>query len=411
MLLSHHERLIVRRYLAPRAGERVIVLVASISLLAVTLGVAALVVITSVMNGFHAYMVERVVEATGHGVVRGRDGLLPRWREVVAEARRTPGVTAAVPLIEQRLMASSSGRVSAASVRAMPAGDIARGTLRPRVVAGSLDLRPGAGEVAIGARMAEILGVSVGRRIELLNVGLREGELDVKAISYEVVGIVETEVADFDASAVLMPLQDAQALLGWGDAVTSVAIETEDVDRADAILAPLGPRVARYGELRSWKTLNQAMISALAVDAAGMVVVLSIIILVATFNILSALVMLVRAKTRDIAIQRTMGANRRAVLRIFIAVGMAIGVTGTAAGLALGLVFVWFRTGIGTFIQRVMGTTTVAGAEFLVELPARVDWMEILVIGLASLLLSFLATLYPALKAARTDPARILASI
>ena len=411
MLLTPHERLIVRRYLSPRAGERVIVLVASISLLAVTLGVAALVVITGVMNGFHAYMVDRVVEATGHGVVRGREGLLPQWREVIAEARRTPGVTAAVPLIEQRLMASSSGRVAAASVRAMPASDIAGGKLRPRLVAGTLELTPGAGEVVIGARMAEVLGVPIGLRIELLNVGLREGDLDVKAISYEVVGIVETEVADFDASAVLMPLQDAQALLGWGDVVTSVAIDTQDAERADVILAPLGPRVARYGELRSWKTLNQAMISALAVDAAGMVVVLSIIILVATFNILSALVMLVRAKTRDIAIQRTMGASRRSVLRIFIAVGMAIGATGTAAGLALGLLFIWFRTGIGTFIQRVMGTTTVAGAEFLVELPARVDWMEILVIGLASLLLSFLATLYPALKAARTDPARILAGV
>ena len=409
MILSPHERMIIRRYMMPGKDERMIVLVAAISLMAVTLAVAALVVVTSVMNGFHGYLFDRIVAMSDHGVIRGPAGRLNDWEKLAREAERTPGVVSARPLVEGRLMMSSRGAVAPALVRGLTLESLRAAAIEESIVAGTARIGGGeGGEVVLGAGLAQRLGAIPGSAVELIRVTQTDGEIDVRPTSYRVAGIIETRAEEIDSAAVLMPLEEAQVLLGLGEAVTSIALRTDDPETADVTLAPLAERMGKGATLQTWKTLNASLFQALALDEIGMFIVLSIIVLVSAFNILSALVMLVRAKTRDIAILRTMGASRASMLRIFVSLGTAIGALGAVAGLVLGRLFLQFRQQIGLSINSATGPTSSAATEFMIGLPAIVEPLEIVGVVLFSLLLSFLATLYPAFTAARTDPVQVL---
>ena len=413
MLLTQYERFIAKRYLLPGKGEGFIFLVATISLVAVMLGVAALIIVMSVMNGFRAELFDKIVGLNGHAVVQGYGGRLPNWEEIVREARRTPGVTSATPLIEQPLMASYSGRVEGILVRGMRVEDIrSNPTFTKNLVAGSIrEVTPGSGNIAIGARLAESLGVQPGGSISLISPEGQSTPFGTvpRILSYRVAAVFEIGIYDYDKAFVVMPIQDAQTLLLLGDSVGMVELETNDADKVGEILAPLAPKVLNKAVISDWRTMNASLFEALAVDRVVSFVVLSIIILVAAFNILSSLIMLVRAKTRDIAILRTMGASRVGILRIFMTVGTVIGALGTLAGVALGLVFLFFRQNVVNFVQFATGQTLWdPQIRYLTELPAKVDPIEIIGITAMALLFSFLATLYPAYKAANTDPVQVL---
>jgi lipoprotein-releasing system permease protein len=413
MLLSSYERMIARRYLLPGRGEAFIALVAGISLIAVMLGVAALVIVMSVMNGFRAELFDKIVGLNGHAVVQGHNGTIRDWRQVLEEARKTPGVTSAVPLIEQPLFATLDGRSDFVLVRGMEVPDIVGNpTIRDNVKAGSLaSLVPNSGTVAIGSRLAESLGATIGSDISIINP---QGPATpfgtaLRMVSYRVGAIVEVGVYDYDKAFVIMPMQDAQTLLMLGDGVGMIEIETVDADKVEQIVGPLADKVARVGRIVDWRQLNSQLFEALAVDRIVTFTVLSIIILVAVFNILSSLIMLVRAKTRDIAILRTMGASRASLLRIFMTVGTTVGVLGVGAGLVLGFIFLYYRQGVVRFIGLVTGQNIWdPTVRFLTTLPSKVDPVEITTIAVVALLLAFLATLYPALKAANTDPVQVL---
>ncbi len=410
MLLTPFEWTIARRYMLPGKSERFIALVAGISLAAVMLGVAALVIVMSVMNGFRAELIDKIVGLNGHAVIQAYGGRLENWQEVLAKARATPGVTHASPLIEQPLLASYEGRVQAIVVRGNTGEDIAG--LAPHVVAGNVaDVKANAGAVAIGSRLAENLGARVGDDITIINPSGRATPFGTvpRQISYHVGAIFEIGVYDFDNSFVIMPIPDAQTLLLSGDSIGMIEVRTGDADSAAQTLAPLvkalGPRVL----VTDWKTMNASLFEALAVERVAMFTVLSIIVLVAVFNILSSLIMLVRAKTRDIAILRTMGASRRSVLKIFITIGSVIGFAGTLAGLGLGFVFLAFRQNVVNVIEVLTGQNLWdPKVRFLTHLPAKADPVEIAAIAGMALLLSFLATLYPARRAASTDPVQVL---
>ena len=413
MILSRYERMIARRYLLPGKGEGFIFLVAGISLVAVMLGVAALIIVMSVMNGFRAELFDKIVGLNGHAVVQGYGGRLQDWEEVVRLARATPGVTAAVPLIEQPLMASQGGRVEGVLVRGMRRQDIiANPTLQGKVIAGSLQtLNPGSGNVGIGVRLAEALGATVGGSITIISpqgVTTPFGTVP-RIVDYTVSAIFEVGVYDYDKAFVVMPIEDAQTLLLLGDDVGMVEVETEDPERVGQILAPLADQVRGRGVVADWRSMNASLFEALAVERVAMFVVLSLIILVAVFNILSSLIMLVRAKTRDIAILRTMGATRRGLMKVFITVGVTIGVLGTVAGLILGAFFLFFRQGVVNAIQVMTGQNLWdPSVRFLTELPSKTDPVEVMAVVLMALGFSFLATLYPAWKAASTDPVQVL---
>lgn len=413
MLLSRYERMIARRYLLPGKGEGFIFLVASISLVAVMLGVAALIIVMSVMNGFRAELFDKIVGLNGHAVVQGYNGRLADWRWVAQQAKATPGVTSATPLIEQPLMASYNGRVEAILVRGMTVPDIrANATIRNKVIQGSLaTLTEGSNNVALGSRLAEALGAQVGSEISLISPQGATTPFGTvpRIVSYRVSAIFEIGVYDFDKAYVIMPMGEAQTLLLMGNSVGMIEVQTTDAEKVGTILGPLTDKVGSRGVLTDWRQMNAQLFETLAVERVAMFVVLSIIVLVAVFNILSSLIMLVRAKTRDIAILRTMGATRAGLLRIFMTVGTTIGALGTVAGLALGAVFLFYRQGVVNFVQWVTGQNLWdPSIRYLTELPSRTDPVEVTVIILMALLFSFLATLYPAFKAANTDPVQVL---
>ena len=413
MILSRYERMIARRYLLPGRGEAFILVVAAFGMLAVMLGVWALIVVMSVMNGARAELFDKIVGMNGHAVIQGYGGRLPDWREIAREAKATPGVISAIPLVEQPLMASYEGRVEGVLARGMRRADIlANPTLRGKVLGGSLDaLRPGSGNVAIGTRLAEALGVSVGNQISLISPQGRTTPFGTvpRIVSYTVAAVFEVGVYDYDKAFVVMPIEDAQTLLMLGDSVGMVEVQTNDADHVDTILAPLIAKVGDRGLVTDWRQMNSSLFEALQVERVAMFVILSIIILVAAFNICSSLIMLVRAKTRDIAILRTMGASRRGVMKVFMTVGLTIGTVGTLAGLLLGAISLFFRQAVLDFIQTLTGQNLWdPSIRFLTELPSRTDPFEVLAIVAMALGLSFLFTLYPAWKAAGTDPVQVL---
>ena len=413
MILSRYERMIARRYLLPGKGEAFIFLVASISLVAVMLGVAALVIVMSVMNGFRAELFDKIVGLNGHAVVQGVGGRLPDWRDIVREAKATPGVTSAVPMIEQPLMSSYNGRVEAVLVRGMRVQDIrGNSAIRSKIIMGNLNsITPGSGRIAIGSRLAEALGAQVGSEISLISPQGQTTPFGTvpRIVSYKVGAIFEIGVYDYDKAYVIMPIEDAQTLLLMGDTVGMVEIQTVDADRVGQILAPLADKLGGRAVIADWRSMNAQLFEALAVERVAMFTVLSIIILVAVFNILSSLIMLVRAKTRDIAILRTMGATRGGLMRIFMTVGTTIGALGTLAGLVLGAIFLFYRQGVVNFVQFVTGQNLWdPSIRYLTELPSKTDPVEIVVIASMALVFSFVATLYPAWKAASTDPVQVL---
>lgn len=410
MILSPFEWTIAKRYMLPGKGEAFIALVAGISLVAVMLGVAALVIVMSVMNGFRAELFDKIVGLNGHAVIQAYGGRLDNWQDVLQEVRATPGVTDASPLIEQPLLTTFNGRVEAVLVRGNTQADIR--SLSDKLVAGNLsELENGASNVAIGARLAENLGARVGDTITIINPAGRATPFGTvpRQIGYNVSAIFEIGVYDYDKAFVVMPMGDAQTLLLTGDTVGMIEVTTTDPDRVGEILGPLGNKLAGQAVVSDWKTINASLFEALAVERVVMFVVLSIIVLVAVFNILSSLIMLVRAKTRDIAILRTMGATRRSLLKIFVTTGFIVGAFGTIAGLLLGLVALQFRQSVVRGVEKITGVDLWAPEiRFLAELPARTDPKEVAIICILALVLSFLATLYPAFKAASTDPVQVL---
>jgi lipoprotein-releasing system permease protein len=413
MILNRAERMLTRRYLLPGKGEGFIFLVASISLLAVALGVAALIIVMSVMNGFRAELFDKIVGLNGHAVVQGYAGRLPDWQHIVDTAKRTPGVTSALPLIETPLMATANGRFEGVIVRGMRVEDIrANKTITSNVLAGDIkSVTPGSGRVAIGSRLADTLGAYPGSQITLWNPEGRSTVVGTvpREVTYTVGAVFEIGVYDYDKAFVLLPMQDAQQLLLMGDQVGLVEIQTSNPDRVQEIVAPLQRMVQGKAAIVDWRQMNAALFQALEIERVAMFVVLSLIVLVAVFNILSSLIMLVRAKTRDIAILRTMGASRRGMMKVFVTVGVTIGSLGIILGIILGAIFLFFRQGVVDAIQAITGQNLWdPSVRFLTDLPSKTDPFEVTAIVLTALILSFLATLYPAYKAASTDPVQVL---
>ena len=413
MILSRYERMVARRYLLPEKGEGFIFAAAGFSIGAVALGVAALIVVMSVMNGFRAELFDKVVGLNGHAVIQGFGGRLDNWQQIADAAKKAKGVTSALPLIEQPLMASGNGRVEGVIVRGMRLNDIlSNKTLTGNVVAGDFkSITPGSGKIAIGSRLADQLGAGPGSEISLISPEGRSTVVGTvpRIVTYTVGAVFEVGIYDYDKAFVVMPMQDAQELLMLGDSVGVIEVQTNDPDHVGQILRPIAPLVNGRGILVDWRQMNSALFSALDLERVVMFIVVSIIVLVAAFNIASSLIMLVRSKTRDIAILRTMGATRSAVLRIFMTVGMTIGVVGILIGLFLGSIILMFRQGAVDLVHYLTGMDPWdPSVRILTDLPSKTDPVEVAAILIVTLLLIFPATLFPARRAANTDPVQVL---
>ena len=374
------------------------------------LSVAMLIVVMSVMNGFRAELLDKITGLNGHAIVQAYGGRMDDWENILEEVRATPGVVDASPVIEQPLLGSFNGRVEAILIRGNIQEDL--DDLATKAISGDFaQLQPGASKVAIGVRLAENIGARVGDTITVINPQGRSTPFGTmpRQIGYEVAAIFEVGVYDYDGAFVVMPMQDAQTLMLIGDAVSMIEVTVNDPDEVGEILAPVQRAVQGRAVVNDWKTINSALFDALQVERAAMAFALSFMVLVAAFNILSSLVMLVRAKTRDIAIMRTMGATRQSLMKIFVTTGFTVGAIGTVIGLALGFAILAGRQQIVQAIGALTGQDLWDPQyRFLTTIPSKVDGGEVTMIALLALGLSFLATLYPAWKAANTDPVQVL---
>jgi len=414
-MLSPFEWMIAKRYLWPGKGEAFIALVAGISVGVVALSVALLVVVMSVMNGFRGELLDKITGLNGHAVVQAYGGRLENWQSTLANLENTPGVVEASPMIEKPLLVLFNGNAEAIFLRGQTDQDIKE--LGDKVLLGDIRSLYAArgedevGKVAIGSRLAQNLGIRVGDTITILNPAGRSTPFGTtpRQVPYEVAAIFEVGIYTFDEKFVMLPLAEAQQLLLMGDSVAQIEVTVTDPDRVGDILAPVSERLTGRAVIADWKSMNAALFEALQVERVAMFFALSFMVLVAAFNILSSLVMLVRAKTRDIAIMRTMGATRRSLLKIFVTTGTTVGAIGTMAGLLLGAIILFFREPIVGFIAFATGQQIWdPEVRFLSTLPSRTDPWEVVGIVALALGMSFLATLYPAFKAANTDPVQVL---
>lgn len=413
-MFSPVERMIAFRYLRARRQEGFVSVIAAFSLLGIMLGVATLIIVMSVMNGFREDLLDRILGINGHVGVYARtpDGL-EGFDEVATQVRGVAGVARAAPIVEGQAMAAMDGRASGVVVRGVRAQDLRnRAIIADNILFGSLDAFTGTDSMIMGARLALKLGVNVGDRVNLISP---KGNVTVfgsvpRVRAFTVVGLFDIGMYEYDSGFVFLPLAAAQTYFRMKDRVTQIEVVLDDPGRLAAVQADLANQLAgKPVRLVDWERSNSSFFNALQVERNVMFLILTLIILVAAFNIVSGMVMLVKDKGGDIAILRTMGATKGAVMRVFLLTGASIGVIGTVLGVVLGVAF---AANIETIRQAIEG---LSGAElfsaeiyFLSKLPATVDPWEVVAVAVMALGLSFLATLYPSWRASRLDPVEAL---
>jgi len=412
-MFSAFERMVAMRYLRARRQEGFISVIAWFSLLGIALGVATLIIVMSVMNGFRAELLTRILGVNGHLNVYAAQ--THDMTDYDARARKVAGVAGVldvVPMIEGQVMVTANERAAGALVRGIRQQDLKnRGIISSNILNGSLDQFAGTDTIAVGYRFARNFGVGVGHKVTLISP---QGQTTVlgtvpRMKSYRIVAIFDVGMHEYDSSFVFMPLEAAQLYFKMPEAVSylDVVIDKPDDARQEAVnvSAALGPD----SRVIDWQRTNSSFFNAIQVERNVMFLILTLIIVVAAFNIISGLIMLVKDKGRDIAILRTMGATRGMVMRIFFLSGASVGVIGTFAGFVLGLAFAKNIEAIRQVLQGLTGTELFsAEIYFLSQLPAVVDPQEVVLVVLMGIGLSLLATLYPSWRAARLDPVEAL---
>lgn len=406
------ERMVALRYLRSRRQEGFISVIAWFSLGGIALGVATLIIVMSVMNGFRAELLGRILGLNGHLTVYGQDRPLADWSGAATRIRALPEVLDAAPLIEGQVMATANNVAGGALVRAIRPEDMARRTLIvSNIKRGALADFAGDDAAMIGARMAARLGIGIGDSVTLISP---QGNVTAfgtmpRLRAFRVAAIYEVGMFEYDNSFVFLPIEAGRLFFRTGDDVTGIEVFVREPERVWAARRAIADAVGQPVRTYDWQQANSSFFNAVQVERNVMFLILTLIILVAAFNIISSLIMLVKDKTRDIAILRTMGASRGSVLRIFLMAGTAVGVLGTLGGLALGLLFNANIESIRQALQALTGTQLFSPeVYFLAQLPSKTDPREVVEVVLMALGLSFLATVYPAWRAARLDPVEAL---
>ncbi|MCB2053486.1 MAG: lipoprotein-releasing ABC transporter permease subunit [Geminicoccaceae bacterium] len=406
------ERMVAWRYLRPTRGEGFISVIAGFALVGIMLGVGTLIVVLAVMNGFRSELLGRVLGVNGHAtVIAGPQGLADP-QAIIADLEGAPGIVDMMAYVEGQVMASANGAATGALVRGVDPADLARrAVFADHIVQGDLARLEQPGQVAVGARMAERMRLFPGAKLSLISPkGAATAFGTVPRIqSFEVAAVFEVGMYEYDNGFLYIPITDAQAYFQLGDKVTAIEILTDDPGRIGTYAPIYRERVGDRGRVVTWQQLNAQFFNALEVERNVMFLILTLIILVAAFNIVTGITMLVKSKGRDIAILRTMGASRGAVMRIFFLSGASIGVAGTLLGFAIGLAFALNIDTIRLWLESLTGAQLwSAEIRFLSKLPAEVDPQDVIRVLAMGLGLSFLATLYPAWRAARLDPVEAL---
>ena len=411
MIFKAFERMVAFRYLRARRQEGFVSVIAIFSLLGIALGVATLIIVMSVMNGFRADLLARILGLNGDLGVYALSGGLADFDAAAEKIREVPGVLRVTPLVEGQVMATSEGGASGALIRGIRQEDLrSLPLLADHVIQGSLADFSGDG-VAVGDRLARRLGVTVGSPITVISpqgTATAFGTMP-RIKTYQVAALFNVGMYEYDNSFIYAPLGAAQLFFRLPDQVSSLEVFVADPDRVREEGRQIAAALGGHARIVSWQQANSSLFNAVEIERNVMFLILTLIILVAAFNIISSMIMMVKDKGRDIAILRTMGASRAMILRIFMLSGASIGVVGTLAGFVLGVFFTNNIEAIRQFIQKIIGTDLFAAEiYFFTRIPARIDSGEVAAVVIMALTLSFLATLYPSWRAARLDPVEAL---
>jgi lipoprotein-releasing system permease protein len=408
------ERKVALRYLRARRGERFVSVIAIFSLVGIALGVATLIIVMSVMNGFRQELLSQILGLNGDIGVYAQGQPLTNYDDLSAKIAKIPSVTAAFPIVQGEVLMSGpqGGAVGGIARGITPAGLADLPTVASHVVAGNLNDLANDGTIAIGGGLASQLGLNVGSTIQLI---LPQGKATIigtipSIVSYHVAAIFETGMAQYDSSFVFLPLASAQNLFQQSNAATQIQVLVTDPDHDDAVKQSIRDVLGgQPASIQDWRQNNDSFLAAVTVEGNVMFLILTLIILVAAFNVISSLIMMVKDKARDIAILRTMGAGSGAILRIFLMCGASVGVLGTLIGFVLGVVFCANIEAIREFVQKLTGTPLFDPTVYYLEqLPAQLDWHQVTEVIAMSFALSLLATIYPSWRAARIDPIEAL---
>ena len=411
MIFNAFERMVAFRYLRARRQEGFVSVIAIFSLLGIALGVATLIIVMSVMNGFRADLLARILGLNGDLGVYALSGGLADFDAAAEKIREVPGVLRVTPLVEGQVMATLEGGASGALIRGIRQEDLrSLPLLADHVIQGSLADFSGDG-VAVGDRLARRLGVTVGSPITVISpqgTATAFGTMP-RIKTYQVAALFNVGMYEYDNSFIYAPLAAAQLFFRLPDQVSSLEVFVADPDRVREEGRQIAAALGGHARIVSWQQANSSLFNAVEIERNVMFLILTLIILVAAFNIISSMIMMVKDKGRDIAILRTMGASRAMILRIFMLSGASIGVVGTLAGFVLGVFFTNNIEAIRQFIQKIIGTDLFAAEiYFFTRIPARIDSSEVAAVVIMALMLSFLATLYPSWRAARLDPVEAL---
>lgn len=405
------EWLLAMRYLRSRRREGIVSVIAGISFAGIMLGVATLIIVMSVMNGFRTELLSRILGVNGHMFVQGVGTNITDYDTIAARIADVPGVVSVAPLVDGQVMVQSARSAGGALVRGMREADLKNlSIVAESVTAGSLDGLDEGG-VAVGSRLAMSLGLTVGDNITLLSPkgAITPFGTAPKVGSFPIRAIFELGMSEYDASFVFMSLDEARAFFRTYEGVSALEIRLANPDRVNDFVKPVSIAAGPCCTTSTWQQRNESFFSALQVERNVMFLILTLILIVASLNIISGLVMLVKDKGRDIAVLRTMGATRGAVMRAFFISGASIGVVGTLAGFLLGLVFCLNIETLRQWLSELSGTELFSPeVYFLSRMPAEVDPGEVTAVVLMALFLSFAATLYPAWRAASLDPVEAL---
>jgi lipoprotein-releasing system permease protein len=408
------ERAVAGRYLRARRGERFVSVIAIFSLVGIALGVATLIIVMSVMGGFKVDLLSRILGFNGHLGVYGSGGRLANFDDIAGKIRKIPDVVSVVPVVDgQVLLSGGEGQSSGGFVRGVRQSDLkSLRSVSDHILAGSLDNFKGDDAIAIGVGLARRFALNVGADLTLISPqGAATAFGTVPRVrAYKVVAIFQVGENEYDSGYVFLPLEAAQVYFQKPDVATQLEVMVGDPERVTAVHRAIFDALrGTEVQIIDWQQSNNSFFAAVQVEQNVMFLILTLIILVAAFNVISSLIMMVKDKTRDIAVLRTLGAGRGAVMRIFLMCGASVGFTGTLLGLVLGVLFCWNIETIQHWVEAVTGTSVFnPEVYYLTHLPARLDWHEVVQVAAMALVLSLQATLYPSWRAARTDPVEAL---
>ncbi|GCD75334.1 putative lipoprotein-releasing system permease protein [Acetobacter pasteurianus NBRC 3299] len=407
------ERAVAGRYLRARRGERFVSVIAIFSLVGIALGVATLIIVMAVMNGFQADLMGRILGLNGDLTIYGQGRTISQYEDVARKVQSVPGVVSATPLVEGQVLLSAGAYNSGGMVHGLTHQGLKDlKAVSSSIIAGSLDDFGPDDSIVVGVTMAERAGLGIGSGLTLVSPdGAATAFGTVPRVRrYRVVAIFDAGVNDYNSSVVFLSMHAAQIYFQMPNKATQIQVMTKDAEHVRPVTLAIENAVGDPGlRVLDWTNANNALFGAVQVEQNVMFLILTLIILVAAFNVISSLIMMVKDKTADIAVLRTIGASRGAIMRIFLMCGAFVGVTGTLAGTALGVVFCMNIERIRQLLQKLTGTNLFNPEVYYLEhLPAKLVWGQVIEVIVMALGLSLLATLYPSWRAAKTDPVEAL---